>query len=317
MFKKLLFCLGLLFSLSTQASNGSIHSGKIITDTLSALPECLHYQIQPHVCIWVNEWGKVNTTPVLSHYLPDIVVTVFRKPGKNPWIEMNKTVDTFSKPVQQRLVKTLTGFDSGSGSHSLLDVNEQAVIFKEADVTGNPALLMIPNHGLLPSTATPFKPYFDSMADSLLWRGLPPAALPEENMALGLNLTHHIGTGLTNWGGLYPHEGKIISENDAKSSAVIAARAADMLTKSILLGHVHQTLATRCGKHCSAAPIRENSKETYFQMIYPITQHHCHVLGESDSYSSDMLNPDGAYAWVIWRHYKGCADGDGTYIGRT
>ena len=317
MIRKILLCLSLMLSTSGQASNGPIHSGTIIKDTMTALPNCLHYEIPIHHCVWLSKWGKVNTTPVLSHYLPDLVVSVFTKPQDNPWIEINKMIDRAGRPIQKGIVKGITGLEVGSGNHSLLDTNEQAVIFKEADVIGNPALMMIPKHGLLPSTATPWRPYYQSMTDSVLWRGLPPAALPEEGMALGLNVVHHVGTGLRNWGGVYPHEGKVISENDVQASAVIAERAADLTTRRSGYGHIYKHISTSCGKHCSAAPIQENSKEIYFQMIYPITQTDCHILGDSDSYTSDMLNPEGAYVWVVWRHYEGCADGDGEYLGRT
>jgi integrating conjugative element protein (TIGR03756 family) len=317
MIKRLLLCLGLMFSISVQASQESIHSETIIKNTIVALPHCLHYQISIHYCVWLSRWGVINTTPVLSHYLPDLVVSVFPKPHDNPWIEINKIVDSIGQPIQKAVVKGVTGVDAGSGNHSLLDAHEQAVIFKEADVIGNPALMVIPEHGLLPSTATSGRPYFQSMTDSMLWRGLPPAALPEEGMALGLNLVHHVGTGLINWGGVYPHEGKVIGENDVQASAVIAQRAADLITRHSEYGHVYQYLSTSCGKHCSAAPIQENSKETYFQMIYPIPQTDCHILGDSASYTSDTLNTESAYLWVVWRHYEGCADGKGKYIGRT
>ncbi len=316
MIKRLLLSLSLIISISAQASSESIHSGTIISDTMTALPNCLHYQIPIHYCMWISEWGEVNTTPVLSHYLPDLVVSVFTKPYDNPWLEINKIVDSIGQPIQKEIIQGFTGFDVGSGSHSLLDSHEQAVVFKEADVIGNPALMMIPQHGLLPTTSTSWKPYFQSMTDSVLWRGLPPAALPEEGMALGLNIVHHVGTGLMNWGGVYPHEGKVIGENDAQASAVIAERAADLVTRHSEYGHIYQNLSTACGQHCSASPIQENSKETYFQMIYPITQNDCHILGSNDSYSSHMLNPEGAYVWVVWRHYEGCADGDGQYLGR-
>jgi integrating conjugative element protein (TIGR03756 family) len=315
MIKKLLFFLSLMLTTSVQADNSPINSATIIKDTLAALPKCLHYEIPTRFCLWINELGEVNTTPVLSHYLPDLVVSVFSKPKDNPWMEINKIVDSIGQPIQQGVVKWVTGLNAGSGNHSFLDQHEQSVIFKEADVIGNPALTMIPDHGLLPSTATSWRPYYQSMSDSLLWRGLPPAALPEEGLAIGLNVIHHIGTGLTNWGGVYPHEGKLINDNDVKASAVIAGRAADLVTRRNEYGHVYQYLSTECGEHCNAAPIQENSKETYFQMIYPITQNDCHILGDSDSYTSDMMNPDGAYIWIVWRHYEGCSDGDGKYIG--
>jgi integrating conjugative element protein (TIGR03756 family) len=316
MFKRVFCCLLILITTMAQAENMNVNSASIIKATISALPNCLHYQLSMHFCVWMNEFGEVNTTPIVNHYLPDLVVSVFNKPKDNPWLEINKILDSIGQPIQQRIIKGVTGIDAGSGNHSFQIQSEQNVIFKEADVIGNPALVIIPEHGLLSSSATPWMPYFQSMTDSLLWRGLPPAALPEEGLALGLNVLHHIGNGIINWGGVYPHEGKVVNDNDVKGSAVIAGRAGDLVTSNNELGHIYKQLSTSCGKHCHAAAIQENSKETYFQMIYPITQTDCHVLGEDDSYSPKMLNQEGAYVWIIWRHYQGCADGIGTYIGK-
>ena len=317
MIKRLLICLCLILTTLARADGSQINSGTIIKDTLSALPKCLHYHVPIHFCIWISEWGEINTTPIVSHYLPDLVVSVFIKPYDNPWFEVNKLVDSVGQPIQKVIIKSATGIEVGSGNHTLINQHEQNVIFKESDVIGNPALALIPEHGLLPSTATPWLPYFQSMSDSLLWRGISPAALPEEGIAIGLNAVHHVGTGLGNWGGIYPHEGKVISNNDVKGSAVIAQRASDLVTSRSEYGHVYKHLSTSCGEHCSAAPIQENSKETYFQMIYPVTQNDCSILGSDDSYSSSMQNPEGAYVWIVWRHYEGCADGDGQYWGRT
>jgi integrating conjugative element protein (TIGR03756 family) len=309
-------CLFLLLFLTTTVKASDINSLTITKSTLRALPNCLHYKVPIHFCLWIDELGSVNTTPVLDHYLPDFVVSVFNKPNENPWLEINKIVDPIGKPIEQAIVRGVTHLDAGNGNHSFQNEYEQTVISKEADVIGNPALLVLPRHGLLRSTAKPLRPYYQSMMDSLLWRGLPPAALPEEAMALGVNVMHHVGNGITNWGGIYPHEGKVMADNDAKGSAVIAARAVDLLTNKKVFGHVKKNVSTSCGENCNAASIQENSKETYFQMIYPIEQDDCHILGNSGSYESKMLNREGAYVWIVWRHYEGCADGDGKYIGR-
>jgi len=313
--KKILIFLNLII-LSGQ-TNASINSATIIANTVTALPNCLHYQISMHFCLWLGSWGRINTTPIVSHYLPDLVVTVYNKPGGNPWFEVNKILDGIGEPVQKSIVRGLTGMQVGYGNHSFQDQHEQGVIFKEVDVIGNPALVVIPHHGLLSSTATPWWPYYQSLLDSMLWRGIPPLALPEEGAALGLNVAHHVGTGLTNWGGLYPHEGKVISDNDMKAAAVVAQRAADLVTQRFGYGHIYKNLSGACGKHCTASPVVENSKETYFQMIYPISQNTCHILGSDQSWSPKMFNREGAYVWIVWRHYHGCANGHGKYIGRT
>jgi hypothetical protein len=143
---------------------------------------------------------------------------------------------------------------------------------------------------------------------------------------MGADIPHHIGVGLINWGGLYPHEGKVATSNDAKAAAVIAQRAGDLITSSELshlTGHVFYHLSNQCGQHCDASPVQENSDKTRFQMIYPIENDDCDdfdkdtIFGKTISYGNDLENAGkGAYAWVIWRFYSGCSDGIGAYMGK-
>lgn len=240
-------------------------------------------------------------------------MSVFNKPTDNPWLEISKTLDNAAKPLQQGIVKTLTGISADSGNHSFQTTNEQSVIFKEVDIIGNPALPFMGKYTVLPSAASSLQPYYQSLSDSALWRGISPTSLMEEGAVLSMR---HVGSGLINWGSIYPHEGKIVADNDVKASAVLAQRAGDLISSDNPWGHVYKKLSNNCGEHCSAAPIHENSKETYFQMIYPVMQSSCQVLSEEGSYQSSMLNPEGAYLWIVWRHYEGCEDGRGQYVGR-
>jgi integrating conjugative element protein (TIGR03756 family) len=298
------------------------NSTLITKSTLKAIPNCLHYKIKG-VCYWAGKTG-INTTPYIEHYLPDVVISVFNKAGDNPWTEANLGFDQAGKVAQNNIVSSLTGLDSGSGQHSFSDNHEQNVFFKETDLIGNPALAVLPNNGyiLLPSTVTPFKPYFQSMLDSAMWKGLPqfPPAVIEEGYALAADIVHHVGTGLINWGGIYPHEGKIATSNDAKAAAVIAQRGGDLITSSDmehLSGHIFLQLSNECGQHCKAYPIQENSDKTLFQMIYPITEDKCDYFGKTIDYGNDLESKgQGSYVFVVWRYYQGCKDGDGKFIGK-
>jgi integrating conjugative element protein (TIGR03756 family) len=252
----------------------SINSATITAATLKAFPHCVHYRIRG-ACYWLGEAG-VNTTPYVEHYLPDVVVSVFNKPDDNPWTEINLTLDKAGKIAQQQIVSSFTGFDVGSGQHHLSDIHEQNVFFKEADIIGNPALALgfLPDIGLLPSTTKPLMPYYQSMLDSAAWRGFPQLKTTqlEENYAMVADIQHHIGIGLISWGGIYPHEGKIATSNDAKAAAVIAQRASDLITSSDVMhlsGHIYQPLSNSCGQQCKASLVQENSSNTEFQMIYP------------------------------------------------
>lgn len=296
--------------------HASINSFVIVQDTLAATlknDSCLHYKPSIQTCLWISPRVGRNITPMLDHYLPDLVVIVYRNADENPWDEARIFLDSPSANVQANFIDNV-----GSGDHSFLNKHEQNVIFKEADVIGNPALIIFNEHAtqlLLKSTAKPLSPYYQSMLDSALWRGFMPQSLPEETAAVALDISHHIGTGMNDWGGLYPHEGTVMGINDLQASMVIAERATDLLTNPQAFSHIHQSLSNSCGKHCQASPITENSNETLFQMIYPTLQTECVPLGSENSYKDSMLNEHGAYVWVVWRHYQGCPDGDGQFLG--
>lgn len=320
MIKIKLFSL-LSVALISQITFAEINSATITEATISAVPNCLHYRVLG-ICYWMNDVG-INTTPFVEHYLPDVVVTVFNQPSDDPWTEIKTTVDQAGSAAEKQIVSYFSGFQAGDGQHSFTDPHEQNVFFKEADVMGNPGLAALSIPGLLPSTATPLVPYYQSMLDAALWRGFPIGGVmpPEEIYAVVADIPHHIGNVVINWGGIYPHEGKIATSNDAKAAAVIAQRAGDLVTSSDVLhltGHIYHQLSNQCGQECNASPVKENSKETQFQMIYPIQNNQCDYFGKTATYGNNIeTKTKGAYAWIIWRHYKGCRDGDGKYIGKT
>lgn len=313
----------LFFCLPSGISANSIHTPGITESTLAALPHCLDYQIQG-VCYWLTDTGETITTPYISHYLPDLVVSVFNPPtdkkGGNPWIEMDGTIDQVGKVAQQEIISTLSHVKAGGGQHGFENPLQQNVFFKEVDIVGNPALLLLPTTpALLPSTAHPLNPYFQSMLDSVLWRGFPPHATPEQAYALTANITHFIGSrnGAINWGGTYPFEGKVVTSNDAKAAAVIAQRASILLTAKNSWTHIHQSLSTNCGQECQAAVIQENDEQTRFQLVHPRQQSSCQVFGKTMDYGTDFEPiAQGAYVWVLWRYYQGCIQGLGSYIGK-
>ncbi len=321
MFKSL--CFSLLLCISFSASANSINTAFITESTIAALPQCLHYQIKG-VCYWLTETGVTVTTPYVSHYLPDVVVSVFNPPtdknGGNPWVEIKDTLDQAGKIAQQEIITSLAHVKPGGGQHGFENPLQQNVYFKEVDIIGNPALPLLPSTpALLPSTASPLKPYFQSMLDSALWRGFAPQAEPEQAAALREDITHFIGSngGAINWGGTYPFEGKVETSNDAKAAAVIAQRASILLTAKNSWMHVYQPLSIKCGQECDAAVIQEDDQNTQFQLIYPKNQSSCQVFGKTNSYGEDYESAgQEAYVLILWRHYQGCIQIPGIYTGK-
>lgn len=321
MIKRMMIFLCMLSIFMLSEASAAVNSATITLATMKALPHCIHYRIRG-VCYWANWLGVINTTSYIEQYLPDVVISVFEKPDDNQWTEINATLDQAGQVAEKEIVSSLTGLKEGEGQHSFSNVHEQNVFFKEVDVIGNPALATLPSEGFLPSTATPLMPYYQSMLDSAMWRGLPQArmSIVEETYAAMADLTHHLGTGVIDWGGVYPHEGKVATSNDAKAAAVVAQRAGDLITSSnfaYLSGHIYHGLSNQCGEACDASPIQENSSKTQFQMIYPVEEDDCDYFGKIADYGNDIeTKTHGNYVWIVWRFYSGCTDGDGKYLGK-
>lgn len=307
-----------LATISDKVHAGTITSVDITAKTLAAAPNCMHYKLEG-ACFWVDQWGFVSSTPYVDQYLPDVIVSVFDKPGDNPWLEMNDTIDQAGKVAEEKIVPIASGGDNaGYGQHSMADEHEQSVYFKEADVVGNPALAVIDtNPFMLSSAATSLLPYYQSMLDATLWRGFGLEAMPEKVAAAGQDMVRRIGTFPITWGGAFPIEGSTNAGNDAKAAAVIAQRAVNLLSLTVPL-HIYNSLSNSCGEACNADDFHENDDHTQFQRIYPDPETTCEVFGKTLNYGDGLYkDTNGSYTWIVWRHYHGCVQGDGKYIGRT
>ena len=90
-----------------------------------------------------------------------------------------------------------------------------------------------------------------------------------------------------------------------------------MLSLTIPL-HVYQNLSNNCGSACSADGFHENDEHTQFQRIYPDPETSCEIFGKTLSYGNGLYkDTNGAYVWIVWRHYHGCVQGNGKYLGHT
>lgn len=304
----------------------NISTIEVTASTIKAIPSCLHYKIIG-ICFWLVCKGTdchVETTPKVDHYLPDAVVSVFRRNDSNPWDYANKLVDPVAYQTGKLQVRSTMKFDLGNGNQSESNSTEQNNHFKEVDIIGNPAIVLFTSHSdtFLPSQAKPFMPYYLSLSDAYAWRSpLIEAVRYPAYLTPGV---HIVGSLTDNWGAVYPRVGFINQPADGKAAAVIAQRAADIATRGNQ-PHIYQPLNTddSCGDHCQTWETVENNSNTKFQMIYPIEQNECVVFGENDLLSPTpwgqdaAVKGDGNYAWIMWRHYKGCIPGNGKYIGST
>lgn len=309
-----------------KAGNNStiITSLQITQATISAIPSCLKYKIIG-ICFWRQCAGPVcwtTTTLKVDQYLPDAVVSVYRQEISNPWDYANAIIDPVAKQAGQDQVKGIMGFNMGFGNANSSAPRDNNNHFKEADLIGNPALVFFTKETqvFLPSQATPFLPYYLSQADAYLWRSpLMESLLYPLYIVPGV---HVVGSVVDDWGSVYPRTGVIDQPADAKAAAVIAQRAAEIATRGAQ-PHVYNPLNTNdsCGDHCQTWEAVENDLNTQFQMVYPNTENTCAAFGENDMTSpqpwgqSAAIKGDGNYTWIMWRHYKGCIPGQGTYIG--
>lgn len=301
----------------------SLTTFEITQSTLSAIPHCLHYKITG-TCFWQscdNGICSITATPKVDHYLPDAVVSVYRKTNSNPWDYARKLIDSEAKLAGDAELKRKVGFELGVGNESSGSTHDQNTHFKEVDIIGNPAIVFFTKHSkvFLPSEAQPFVPYYLSLADAYLWRSpLVEAGLYPQFLVPGV---HIVGSLIDNWGSIYPRTGFIEQPADGKAAAVIAQRAASIATHASL--HIYKTLASgACGEHCKVDPANENDKNTKWQMIYPSSENTCMMFGQNDldqphSWGNDLAEKgNGNYVWILWRRYRGCVPGDGKYVGQ-
>lgn len=333
MLRYLLLLLVLLVTAKV-AAQPMINTIQITQSTIAAIPSCLHYKVIG-ICYWrvcAGPYCSVVTSPKVSHYIPDVVVSSFARNGTNPWLEIQKTFDVVSQATGQQIVNSISGnhitLDTGDASDTRPRPEGQQTSshtrFKEVDVIGNPIVsLFSGSHYFIPSNANPLMPYLLSTTDAFSWRyGIAelvyaPLTIP------GL---HEIGHWPVNtWGPVYPRDGFINSKDDAKAAAVIAQRAGEIVTRDTQ-PHAYQYIdlmgckQSWCGK---PSELNENDGNSgQWQMLFPIAETTCSVFGENDTAQltswgdAYAQKTDGAYVWNLWRHYQGCVPVEGgTYLG--
>jgi integrating conjugative element protein (TIGR03756 family) len=298
-----LMLLALLITLPAYA----IDSASITKNTLEALPHCLHYRLKGWCHWWVTAVIPYPAiTPKITHYRPDLIVIVHNRKNDNPWKLSKTLLDKISYQGGNRLVQGLTHIAMAGGNHSAGSVHDQGVYFKEVDIIGNPITSLSIKIITIPSTITPLMPYFSSMADALSWRLSPENFLPKTWSPRA----PVIGPSIASWGNLYPRDGFVIASNDAKAAAVIALRAAHLITHDHHM-HLAKSLSNHCGSHCHVSPIEPQDKHTLWQMILPSTTHHCAPLDQKKHWGNKIAKAaqdksHGTYVWIVWRRYSGC-----------
>ncbi len=295
---------------------------------LSLSPACLDYRIVG-TCLFLvcTPFGcEVETTPRISHFLPDAVVSSYQRTGENPWAEV--------AGLGAAAAGALGGL-LGAAGDLLVDGGHQRegtrlkahenVRFKETDVIGNPIVsgseLGQAFGFLCASEAVSFFPYFLSTLDAIGWRlGVTEIIYPA-SFTPGLR---EIGEWpLNTWGSVHPRQGFMNTSEDPKAAAVCAQRAADIVTRE-LQPHLYVYLGSGdCGDGCTPpGPVFENDPEnSRWQMLTPLPESTCDVFGTNDVLEpaswADFKQVDETedYAWNLWRRYRCCFPNAGVFLG--
>lgn len=229
--------------------------------------------------------------------------------GQNPWTE----ISPLSSP--------LPGIAEARGDTNPRTVGQHSKVhFKNADAIGFPAGDALANFfaqfGYVCSPSSqPFLPYFLSTLDALAWRSGVPEMFYLEALTPGLRKFSKDGD---MWGNIYPRAGALSQTHDYKTGAVIAQRAADLVTRNGQ-PHVYVPLtATSHDGYWPPDPVTEGDSSNHqWQMLVPKKSASCTIFPDgsaTDSYA-DKLAEDSAYAWTLWRPYKCCPRRGQTFLG--
>tara|TARA_R110000868_G_scaffold266583_1_gene525835 strand:- start:52589 stop:53599 length:1011 start_codon:yes stop_codon:yes gene_type:complete len=279
------------------------------------------------MCFWLH-WTPIGpyttTTYKVNQFLPDAVVSVYNGYKQNPWLFAKTFVDPVMHALGNAEEKSFNGNKLGHGTSSSGDDNDMMSKFKEVSIVGDPALSVLfseMSFAFIRSEASPYKPYYSSLADAYLWRNpILDDVLHPEYLIPGIRTE---GSLIDQWGPIFPRIGYVTQLGDYKAAGVLALRAADIATHHVAT-HVYTPLRSgSCGYDCHVWPSHENDfANVKYQEIYPTLQTHAkRSFGIDDipllhSYDqSQYLKSHGNYVWVMWRHYKGCIQGTGQFIG--
>lgn len=265
--------------------------------TQSALsPGCLDYQVIG-LCFWLSctPFGcDIETSIRVQHFNPDLVVSSYSVTGESPWAEM------------AALSAPLPGAEGGGNLITPSTRRDNLPRFKNVDAIGHPggfvAAQLAAASGLVcASGATALQPYFLSTLDTLAWRNAIPESLYPEALTPGLR---EVGSQLDGemWGNVYPRHGFLVQPDDFKAAAVMAQRAADLVTRDGQ-SHVYLPLTpTAKDGYWPPPPVLENDPATHaWQPLLPEQSDSCAVFP-----TETVQAEDGAYAWALWRPYSCC-----------
>lgn len=202
--------------------------------------DCVNYCVVG-VCYYLlcTPFGcDIDTTARISHYLPDLFVTVMDEPMENPWKDYREVMGNAEEAVEKGVIDEMSGMELSGGDFTPPEAQpDSSIKYKDVSVVGHPLALITQesiSDYVCETEVTPWMPYFSSTFDYVGWRlGIPDrftaAALIPGQREIGSKTTSNL-LGNT-WGSVYPRFGKLLQHDDAKAAAVMAQRAVDIVTR--------------------------------------------------------------------------------------
>ena len=294
-----------------QAHSSDLLTAHIIEATSVAAPACLDWQIIG-TCFWLHcdLFGcTVRTSAKVSHFLPDLVVTVQTEPARQAWKEMRLLLQN----IQESAIATGVGINSdvSAGYGAIATPSAQrlrkSLRYFEADVFGHPQpdLSILSGFQYTCSAVTDrLQPYFQSALDILGWRN---PTFDSSNVASWIPGRYEIGSWpARSWGSIYPRTGWIQNVDSAMGAAVVAQRAAFIATGN---DDLRPHFAVSRGHRTNRAPERIDTNNAFkgkWQLIHPVVTNDCSVFGTDESPMRGYIREDHHLVWNLWRGYKCC-----------
>lgn len=288
----------ILYLLNVNIVNAQkINTFNIETQSLSAVSSCLGYCIVG-ICLWLrctNYGCSVETTLLVSHRVPDLVVSTYKNNGDNQWNEAN----IISSAIGSALISSVGISGGNSDTDSVMDGSNGSLVFSEVDIFGGLGddIFITNNYGMLEiceDETTYLRPYYLTKLDYMFWR---------DSEFENLNPLTHANINVGFWGALYPRVGFIHQAEQPKACAVLAQRALDITTHSNQ-GHIYT---------------KPDGKSSFWltdqwQMLYPRKSKVCQPHGLNTEYSTGLGDAGGKYVWNIWRRYDCCVSNPGAIL---
>lgn len=121
------------------AARAQTNTAEIVANTLKAAPSCSDYRVTG-ACFWLRCEAyppncRVITNMRISHFSPEVVVSIWHDEASHPWGDYGRTVTKTVDGVARGLIGM--ALDS-AGSRYSSERTDRNILYRDADAIGNP-----------------------------------------------------------------------------------------------------------------------------------------------------------------------------------